>query len=421
MGPGDTSRTFTVTLENVSASHDFLTSGSFATPVGAASPAPIGPGQAYEVRFGAAPGHYLSFATMMVQSNDLFFAPDGMGVELYPAGTPLAGDITAQVMLWDAGTEANEEPGLGVNQAPRQSGADTGPADGEATVRLVDDGYTYPAVSAVLQATVTYEGGGEFTLRLENVSDSSTLQPSTGPSVAVPMAPGVFAVHTAADPFFTVGMADAGDGLEALAEDGDPSALATALADRTGLASPLAPGVFAVHDGGTPVFAGGVAGPVGLEALAEDGDPEILSTTVAAAAVVSTSGVFNTPVGAAGPGPLLPGGQYRFEVTAAPGDRLSLASMFVQSNDLFFAFGDAGLALFDGDDMPVTGDFTAQVALWDAGSEANQWPGAGPDQAPRQAGADTGAADADTSVRPVHDGFSYPAVGAVVRLTISAQ
>ncbi len=178
------------------------------------APAPIGPGQAYEVRFGAAPGHFLSFATMMVQSNDLFYAPAGAGIDLYPSGTPLSGDVTDQVMLWDAGTEANEEPGLGMNQAPRQAGPDTGPADSDNTVRLVDDGYTYPAVAEVIEATLTDHGGGEFTLRLENVSDSSTLQPSTGPSVAVPMAPGVFVVHAAADPFFTAGMADAGDGLE---------------------------------------------------------------------------------------------------------------------------------------------------------------------------------------------------------------
>lgn len=39
-------------------------------------PAPIGPGGAYEVSFRATPGGHLSFATLLVPSNDFFFAPD---------------------------------------------------------------------------------------------------------------------------------------------------------------------------------------------------------------------------------------------------------------------------------------------------------------------------------------------------------
>jgi hypothetical protein len=95
--------------------------------------------------------------------------------------------------------------------------------------------------------------------------------------------------------------------------------------------------------------------------------------------------------------------------------------MFGQSNDLFYAFGDAGLALFDATGAAMTGDVTSYVALWDAGTEANQWPGVGPDQAPRQAGPDTGADDPVATVRPVSDGFTYPAVDHVVRVTLDVM
>ena len=136
-------------------------------------------------------------------------------------------------------------------------------------------------------------------------------------------------------------------------------------------------------------------------------------------AMVAGSGVFDTPEGAGAAGPLPPGNAYVFEVQAIPGDRLSLATMFVQSNDLFYAFDQAGLELFDAMGNPLVGDVTASIHLWDAGTEMNQWPGVGPDQAPRQAGADSGAADGTATVRMVDDGFLYPAASDVIRVTLS--
>jgi hypothetical protein len=202
-----------------------------------------------------------------------------------------------------------------------------------------------------------------FVVRIENISDSDQLAMTT------PFAPGVWAVHTAADPLFSAGQADRGQGLEVLAEDGDPSALAAALASQAG---------------------------------------------------VSASGVFNTPVGAAQPGPLLPGQAYEFTFETVPGNNLSFATMFVQSNDLFYAPDGAGIALFNGDGTPVNGDVTAQVFLWDAGTEVNQEPGVGPDQAPRQAGPDTGP-DEDGAVQIVSDEFTYPDTSATIRVTIAVM
>ena len=48
------------------------------------------------------------------------------GLALYDMSHPLDGDVTGRVMLYDAGTEVNEAPGRGPNQAPRQGGPDTG-------------------------------------------------------------------------------------------------------------------------------------------------------------------------------------------------------------------------------------------------------------------------------------------------------
>jgi hypothetical protein len=200
-----------------------------------------------------------------------------------------------------------------------------------------------------------------FLVHIENVGDEMM-------GLTTPFAPGVWVVHTASDPLFTAGQTDRGDGLEALAEDGDPSALAAAVANQAG---------------------------------------------------VSASGVFNTPVGATEPGPLPPGGAYEFTVVAMPGDMLSLATMFVQSNDLFYAPDGSGIALFNSDGTPESGDVTGQIQLWDAGTEVNQEPGAGPDQAPRQAGPNTGP-DESGVVQVVSDEFSYPDTSATIQVTLTA-
>ena len=176
----------------------------------------------------------------------------------------------------------------------------------------------------------------------------------------------------------------------------------------------LAPGAWVAQRGGMPFFTDGQPDRgAGLEALAEDGTPAEL-----AANLLTNSGIFNTPVGADSPGPLTPDNAYEFSFVARPGDRLSFATMYVQSNDLFLAPGETGIALFT-DDQPISGDITAQIDLWDAGTEVNEEPGVGENQAPRQAGANTGA-DEGGVVRLVDDGFTYPAVADIVRITITS-
>ena len=404
---------FTVRIENISDGLIHQGSGVFNTPTDADAPGPLLPGSAYEATFYAEPGDQLSFASMFVQSNDWFIAPVGSGISLFDAdGNPINGDITDQVLLWDSGTEADEAPGEGANQAPRQAGPDSGDADPDNTVRQVGDAFAVPAVSELAAVTLESMGDNAFTLRLENISDSSSL--------ATPFAPGVWVVHTADNPLFVTGQADLGLGLEALAEDGNPGGLAAALAGISGRATPLAPGVWAVHSSADPLFSDGQADRgQGLEALAEDGNPADLAAALSTVNGVTSSGVFNTPAGGDGPGPLLPGSAYEFSFEAEDG-ALSFATMYVQSNDLFFAPSGAGIPLFNADGTPVSGDITAEVRLWDAGTEVNQAPNFGPDQAPRQDGPDSGA-DEGGPVQTVDDGNSYASVSSLIRVTITTQ
>lgn len=412
--------TFEVMVENVSAAYDFPASGAFDTPLGATGPGPLFPGDAYEFSFSAPPGAYLSVATMMVQSNDFFFAPDGMGIALWDgAGAQVTGDLTSDLELWDAGTEADQEPGLGDDQAPRQAGPDTGADDPDATVRLAADTYgNLPAIADVIELTLTSTGPTSWTARIENVSTSTTLSTSDGGMHPVPLSPGVFVVHTTADPLFTVGVADAGDGLEAIAEDGAAAGLAGALSARTGITGVLSPGAWAVHSVPSVLFmAGEPDAGLGLEAIAEDGDPSGLAGALPGVTGVTSAGAFDTPVGAGGPAPIMPGGSYTFSVTARNGDRLSLATMYVQSNDLFYAPGEAGIDLFPGG-TAVSGDVTGMLLLWDAGTEVNEKPGVGLYQAPRQPGPDMGM-DENGDVRQVDDGYMYGAVDSRIRVTIT--
>lgn len=411
---------FKVKIKNISQPYPYSDVGVFNTPVGASAPAPIFPGEAYEFDFEASPGSHLSLATMFVQSNDLFYAPSERGIPLYDAaGHPVEGDLTGSLLLWDAGTERNERPGEGVNQAPRQTGPDTGDRDPRYIVRPVRDRYHYPAMEDVIGLEIIHHGGVSFTARIENRSTASTLGLRDGSTVAVPLSPGVFVVHNDRGPIFRKYRRDRGAGLEAIAEDGDPSQLFHALQSRTGLPTILAPGVYAVHGDEMPFFTAGQPDRgEGLEALAEDGSPADLAAVVAQS-TTATGGAFAIPSGSRTPRPLMPGRSYEFVVASGPSGKLSFATMYVQSNDLFYAPADGGIPLFDENGHPIYGDITDQVYLWDAGTEENEMPGSGLYQAPRQSGPNSGPADPMNTVRLVNDGYHYPAVEDAIEVTVT--
>lgn len=134
-----------------------LASGSFNTPVGSLKPGPITPGQSYEFTVTAKPGQTLELTTMFGQSNDWFYAPEGTGISLFDTqGKPISGDATSQMKLWNAGTEVDQEPGIGSTQGPRQKADNTGPAE-NGMVQVVDRKFAYPATDKVMRITITPE------------------------------------------------------------------------------------------------------------------------------------------------------------------------------------------------------------------------------------------------------------------------
>lgn len=130
-------------------------SGTFAAPGGMKKA--VEPGETAEFTIAAAPGDHLSIATMFTQSNDLFYAPGKMGIPLFRNGQPISGDVTDLLMLWNAGTEVDQEPGVGAAQAPRQPSPDFGPAENGVVVpiRRGADRFNYPPNSQVLRVTIT--------------------------------------------------------------------------------------------------------------------------------------------------------------------------------------------------------------------------------------------------------------------------
>lgn len=184
--------------------------------------------------------------------------------------------------------------------------------------------------------------------------------------------------------------------------------------DRAGGQIPLSPGVWAVAKGGAnPLFEVGSAASDGLEDVAEDGSPGVLLGEASSNHRVRHAGVLPQPVG-----PILGGQSYTFEITASPGERLSLATMFVQSNDYFYG-NPEGIRLFQGN-TPVSGDVTSQINLYDAGTEVDQEPGQGADQVLAQMGAlDVGADENGVIVSASVDGFELPADDDVIQVTIN--
>jgi len=125
----------------------------FNTPVGTSAPGPITPGAAYEATISAMPGDRLSLTLMMGQSNDWFYAPAESGIDLFKNGKAISGDVSSQLLLWDAGTEVDQESGIGSDQGPRQKAPNTGKAE-NGVVHKIQDGKAYSQASSVMLVTV---------------------------------------------------------------------------------------------------------------------------------------------------------------------------------------------------------------------------------------------------------------------------
>ncbi len=186
----------------------------------------------------------------------------------------------------------------------------------------------------------------------------------------------------------------------------------------------FAPGLWVLHAEAWKLFEEGKpTGKEGLEALAEDGNPKVLYDSLKSRSELKV-GIFTKLSGTTYKEvPLEPGESIKFKVTASPGERLSMAMMFGQSNDVFVATKVGGVALFDAQNKAIKGALTSSFHYWDAGTEVNEEPGLGANQAPRQKAANSGP-DEKGTVSALKDnkdakGFTFPALDKILQITIT--
>lgn len=319
-----------------------------------------------------------------------------------PVGVPAGASGTADVSVDDAGVVTAT---LGVSNL-------TGPA----TMAHIHRGFA-GATGSVLIGLTSDDGGSTWTVP----ADARALtEDEIG---AFNRGELYFNVHTEANgPGEIRGQIDSGNATTFTVRIDNLSTTETLNVASTGTTQPvpLSPGVFIVHReaNDSPLLLPRNAANAGLEAVAEDGNTEPY------AAAVPGSAVFNTPVGADAPGPIGPGGAYEFTFQAVDGDKLGFVTMFIPSNDWFYTPTDAdnSLDLFAGG-QPVSGIVaSSDTAIWDAGTEADEEPGTGPNQVQRQEEANTGDADPNTAVSSIGGrGQSVDLNGPVLQVTITAQ
>ncbi|MEM7152836.1 MAG: spondin domain-containing protein [Myxococcota bacterium] len=321
----------------------------------------------------------LSVATMLSETNDAFLgtgpvgdAPNA-GIPLFADGMPrdneaIENDLRAHLAVWDAGTEANEVPGVGLAQGARQAVAGQGAPEvvGPTVHRYAD--VTNDLAGDLLGGFVSVEvqlQGGSYVITMTNTSAT------------------------------------------------------------TAFVGTLSPVLWVLHDDAFLLFDPGVAASPGLEALAEDADPTVLLAEVMGLGLME-AGIIDTPP-AGLPGPLPPGDVFELVLTPSMPQRfVSLAAMVMPSNDTFAGLQPGGVALLDDAGNPrsaeaVEADIVAQLQAWDAGTEGNQAGAAGRDMAPQQVGDDVGASEGSDLVRQAGDDvrWSLPAAEDLVRVIVS--
>ncbi|MBL4849011.1 MAG: spondin domain-containing protein, partial [Planctomycetes bacterium] len=313
---------------------------------GRLDPTPPGTTQVLQIVASRAARSRLSLATMLVASNDAVYATRGVAL-FDAAGQPLASQVLTPG-LYDAGTETNEPLGRGRHQPARQASPNTGPREGVVTpfsagTRLL------PRAERLVEITVS-QSGGELVIAFRNASAEA------------------------------------------------------------GFATPFAPLFYALHQDGFELFEEGALAPLGLETLAESGSPRDLVPAVSGDPLVTMAAAVTTTLQRpnAAPGPVLPGETFELRLDVSGAQRLSLASMIVQSNDWFLALSPGGLTLRDSTgalrpSSELQAELRRTIAVWDAGTEEDQAPGAGSNQPLRQTTANSGPLDADDTVRRVAD------------------
>lgn len=358
----------TITIENVLDSKPLVESGTF---MGTGMPALITPGQSVSFSFSSAKNQRLTFASMYGWSNDLFFAPANPGIKLYnDDGTPITGDVSSQIKLWDNGTRINQAPGASV----------THPGMAETTQKSIkevngtdDYGNAYLPASQLMKVTLAYNSNSTFTITIVNSSGGTTNQ--------TPFSPGVWAISYVAggnlllpEPLYKANQQTA-NGLTNIAEMGDNSVLGAYASGHTGIFTPLSPILVVVYNGSENPFykIGENDRGQGLKELAQKGNADILSAALMTKPGIKNVYVLKEPATTI----LLPkigdaaGGKVSQQLYVAEGDKIAIATMYGFSNDWFFAT--------TGSDLNATkkGDFSSSIGLFDDGTAINQFPGAG--------------------------------------------
>lgn len=326
---------------------------------------------AAEFEFEAPPDGRLSIVVARDPADGTFLGLGDGGVPLFEKGVAREGDVSRQLALFEL--------------APGDAG--------DLVVRQTSE-------------------RPEAELSVEAVSDTGFRAQLRVPAG---FAGGMFTVHRPPSDMFQVGDVPP-NGLGEFVTDGDTSYFKT-VADGTNFSSHVAPGVYVVHSGGEPLFTRGEPDRgLGLEHLAEDANPfplvDALKDTL--------DGVEPFPeakLAYEADSETKESTSYSFVVWAEPGDRLSLAGMLAQTNDVFVGTPPRGIALFENGE-PINGDYTSKLSLWDAGTEVNERPGYGPNQGPRQAKRNSGPSESEP-IDHVDDGFDYPPLGDLIQLTIS--
>jgi hypothetical protein len=361
-------RTGTITIENVLDSKPLVESGTFK---GSGTPAVVLPGQSVSFTFSAAKGQALSFATMYGWSNDLFFAPGNPGIKLYSDnGTPITGDVSNEIKLWDNGTRINQVPGMNVMHPGM---AESTPKNIKEVNGVDDYGNTYLAASQLMKISLVYNGNSSFTVTIMNNSG--------GTANETPFSPGVWAISYIAGgnlllpaPIYSANALST-SGLTDIAEMGDNAAASVYLTGITGIFTPLSPILVVVYNGiENPIYKTGEKDRgEGLTDLAQKGNADILAAALKGKPGIRSVYVLKDPNTTV----LLPkingasGGKVSQQLNLAPGDKIAIATMYGFSNDWFFATtaDDMG-ALEKGDGLP-------SIGLFDDGTAINQFPGAG--------------------------------------------
>lgn len=381
-----------ISFENVMSMKEFVQSGTFKGTNGT-----IAPGESVSIRFNAGTGQRLMFATMYGYSNDIFFAPENPGLELFNEhGVAYTGDVSSKIHMWDNGTRVNVQPGADITHP--------GTAE-DGTIKKIEQedaqGNLYRPASELVKLNLSFDSTtSTFTLTIKNNS--------TGTINETPLSPGVWAVSNYLggklvkdEPFFKAGAKSSAQ-LTTLAETGNNEPLGTLSSEMTGIITGLSPVLVVVYSGDVnPIYKlGEKQTNIGLKELAQTGDASKLKSSLEGMANVRN-------VYVAGSKALAPGDKAETQFKAWENDKIAYATMFGSSNDWFYANGEAVLSTF-------TGDLTSKTVLLDSGTGINQYPGAGNNQALFD-----GVPQAeDNVVSAVGTTYPVPSVANVIKVSI---